>query len=138
LIQSANKTKKEENEINLVIYFTNDTNGHPLKFNYNEADDQGGIPARAGLIKKLMDENKGSEFLILDSGGILLGRPESNLYNGETDIAGMNSTGYYASGVGKSELMLSKDGFQSLNDRADFIFYVQISRIRRVNRFVIN
>lgn len=94
----------ENNEI--TIFFTNDTNGHPLSFNHMGQDGQGGIPARAALIKKIIKDKKigFNNYLILDAGGIIRGRPESNLFNGFPDIFGMDSTGYFASGVGVSEL----------------------------------
>jgi|GEM_PF-1516057 len=108
--------------LEFTILFTNSTNGHPLSFNYLEQNNQGGIPARATLIDKIKDSKKGNDFLILDTGGIVLGRPESNLYNGETDIAGINSIDYYASGIGYSELRMSNEGFKALNRKADFYY----------------
>ena len=109
--------------IDLVIFFTNDTNGHPLNFTYMEDNNQGGIPARAALIKKIINEkSKDTEYLILDAGGIVLGRPESNLYNGETDLIGMKSIGYYASGVGYAELSMSLKKFKKINNKADFYY----------------
>ncbi|MBN2546657.1 MAG: 5'-nucleotidase C-terminal domain-containing protein [Spirochaetes bacterium] len=114
---SANK-----NEIELTILFTNDTNGHPLSFSHLGRDNQGGIPARASLIKKIQREKRGNNFLILDTGGIIRGMPESNLFNGETDIAGMNACDYFASGVGISEIYESIDFFNNLNKKANFYF----------------
>jgi 2',3'-cyclic-nucleotide 2'-phosphodiesterase (5'-nucleotidase family) len=87
-----------------------------------QQDGQGGLPARATLIGKLSKDKKSNEILILDSGNIVLGRPESNLYNGETDLAGMNAIGYFASGVGYSELRLSLNGFKNLNKKANFYY----------------
>lgn len=111
-----------ENPINLTILFTNDTNGHPLSFNYLNEKNVGGIPARASLIKKIKLEKQDHEFLILDSGGIIRGMMESNIFNGEPDIAGMNYCNYFASGVGSSELYYSIDFFKNLNKKAKFYF----------------
>ncbi|HQJ05448.1 MAG TPA: hypothetical protein PLI57_03600, partial [Spirochaetota bacterium] len=88
------------NTINLKILFTCDNNGRPLKFRNMEADDQGGIPARATLISKLAGDRKKNNVLILDTGSIFTGRPESNLFNGATDIAGYNSIPYDAAAIG--------------------------------------
>ena len=110
------------NTIELTIFFTNDTNGHPLSFSYMQEDDQAGIPARATLIKKLLKDKNKPNVLILDAGGILIGRPESNLFDGITDITGMNSIGYDAAGVGISELWGSLKKFNALNSKADFYF----------------
>jgi 2',3'-cyclic-nucleotide 2'-phosphodiesterase (5'-nucleotidase family) len=114
-------TSQKTKSTNLTIFFTNDTNGHPLNFSYFEQDGLGGIPARAALIKKLTLDKK-SDFLILDTGGYTLGLKESNLYNGLTDVTGMNSTGYYAAGIGTSEISDSLKSLEYLNSKADFYF----------------
>jgi len=111
-----------KNEIEITILFTNDTNGHPLAFSHLGKENQGGIPARAALIKKIQKERKGSNFIILDAGGIIRGMPESNLFKGETDIAGMNACDYFAAGVGISEIYESIDSFSKLNKKANFYF----------------
>lgn len=116
--------KAKTTNIDLTIFFTNDTNGHPLNFKDMEQEGQGGIPARAALIKKLSGDktDKNKEILILDTGGYTMGLKESNLYNGLTDVIGMNSTGYYASGIGSSEIWDSLKTFENLNNKADFYF----------------
>src|SRR4030042_390700 len=60
----------------ITIFFTNDINGHPLSFNFMGEEKQGGMPARDTLIKKLSRGRKKSNILILNSGGIIRGRPE--------------------------------------------------------------
>ncbi|OHD16963.1 MAG: hypothetical protein A2Y34_15735 [Spirochaetes bacterium GWC1_27_15] len=117
--------------IELTILFTNDTNGHPLSFSYNGDEGQGGIPARATLIKKLAGDKKKNNVLILDSGGFLIGRPESNLFDGVPDIAGMNACGYDAVGFGMSEIYDSKKKFEMINKQADF--YMLSSNIKVLN-----
>lgn len=111
-----------QDSVNLTILFTNDTNGHPISFNYFDKENVAGIAARATLIKKIKAEKKDNEFLILDSGGIIRGMMNSNIFNGEPDIAGMNSCGYFASGVGTTELYNSIEFFKNLNKKAKFYF----------------
>lgn len=110
------------NSINLKILFTCDNNGRPLKFRNMEADDQGGIPARATLISKLAGNRKKNNVLILDTGSIFNGRPESNLFNGATDIAGYNSILYDAAAIGITELQRSKSDFEAINNTAEFYY----------------
>ncbi len=111
-----------KNETEITIFFTNDTNGHPLSFNFMGEVKQGGMPARFSLIKKLSRDRKKSNIIILNSGGIVRGRPESNLYNGIPDIYGMNKIGYYASGAGTSEFYESAERLKDLNKKAKFKF----------------
>jgi len=87
-----------------------------------EADDQGGIPARATLISKLAGNRKKNNVLILDTGSIFNGRPESNLFNGATDIAGYNSILYDAAAIGITELQRSKSDFEAINNTAEFYY----------------
>ncbi|HOJ64384.1 MAG TPA: 5'-nucleotidase C-terminal domain-containing protein [Spirochaetota bacterium] len=107
----------------IKILFTCDTNGRPLSFTEMQQEGQGGIPARATLIKKLIgtDKKKGN-VLILDTGSVFIGRPESDLYNGETDIAGMNAIGYDAVAIGITEIMRPKSDFDKLNNLAEFYY----------------
>jgi 5'-nucleotidase/UDP-sugar diphosphatase len=105
----------------LTILFTNDTNGRPLPFTYMEQPGQGGIAARATLVEELTGGNKKkSNTIILDTGGILMGRPESNLVEGATDAAGMSKMEYDASGVGIPELYNGYDAFNNFNEQCDF------------------
>jgi 5'-nucleotidase / UDP-sugar diphosphatase len=123
-----------DNPLEVTLFFTNDTNGHPLSFKYNGFDGQGGIPARAALIKNIVKTKKiaFNNYLILDAGGIIRGREESNLYNGLTDITGMNSAGYFAAGVGVSELYGGAKNFVDLNSKAKFYFLS--SNLKAVNQ----
>lgn len=119
----ADENKEElKGSLELTIFFTNDTNGHPINFSAWGQDGMGGLPARASLIKKLIGDDKNKHYLILDSGGIIGGRPESNLYDGLTDIEGMNAIEYDAAGVGTSEIRESGRKFKLLNSKADFYF----------------
>ena len=111
-----------DKELELTIFFTNDTNGHPLPFKYVEDDNQGGLAARAALIKELSKNKKRQNTLILDAGGIVRGRPESNLFDGIPDIVGMNNIKYDAAAVGISELWDSLEFFEELKRKANFTF----------------
>lgn len=108
--------------LEITIFFTNDTNGHPLSFNLMGEKNQGGIPARYTLIKLLSKGLKKRNILILNSGGIIRGRPESNLYEGLPDILGMNKIKYFASGTGTSEFYESMEVLKGLNKNANFYF----------------
>jgi 2',3'-cyclic-nucleotide 2'-phosphodiesterase (5'-nucleotidase family) len=90
--------------IELSILFTGDTWGHPLKFSYKGSDNQGGIPARNTLIKKLTGDKKDENVLLLDTGNITLGNFESNYYEGIPDAVGMSVCKYDAAGIGLAEV----------------------------------
>ncbi len=117
--------------IEITIFFTNDINGHPLSFNFMGEEKQGGMPARDTLIKKLSKGRKKSNILILNSGGIIRGRPESNLLDGLPDIIGMNNIGYFASGAGTSEFFESAEKLKEINKKARF--YLLSSNVIAVN-----
>ncbi|MFH1490906.1 MAG: 5'-nucleotidase C-terminal domain-containing protein [Pseudomonadota bacterium] len=85
----------------LVVLHTNDTHGHPAKFDYYPAKEAGGLPARATLINRIRAENK--NVLVLDAGDLNTGRPESNLFKAKPDIEGYNLIGYDAMALGNHE-----------------------------------
>ncbi|HOV13821.1 MAG TPA: 5'-nucleotidase C-terminal domain-containing protein [Spirochaetota bacterium] len=116
--------------IEITILFTNDVNGRPLAFSYNQEDNLGGLPARASLIKKLAGDKKKNNVLVVDTGNFLLGRPESNLFDGLPDIVGMNLCGYDVVGLGYGEIYKSKKYFDVLNKNANF--YILSSNIKEV------
>ncbi|MCG8569065.1 MAG: 5'-nucleotidase C-terminal domain-containing protein [Spirochaetes bacterium] len=109
------------NDLELKIFFTADSHGRPLKFDYQQQTNVGGMAARGTLLKNLMSDSK-ANYLILDVGGITDGRAESNLFNGLPDITGMNDMKYNASGIGISEIRKNKEFFDTLNNEADFYF----------------
>lgn len=117
--------------IEVMIFFTNDINGHPLSFNFMGEEKQGGMPARNTLIKKLSKGRKKRNILILNSGGIIRGRPESNLFRGIPDIIGMNNIGYYASGAGTSEFFESAEKLKEIKKKARF--YLLCANVIAVN-----
>ena len=85
----------------LVIFHTNDTHGHPLKFFNNPAANVGGLPARATLAAQARSEYQ--NILWLDAGDLNTGRPESNFFKAMPDIAGFNYIGYDAMAMGNHE-----------------------------------
>jgi 5'-nucleotidase/UDP-sugar diphosphatase len=85
----------------LVIFHTNDTHGHPLKFFNNPADNVGGLPARATLAAQARSQYQ--NILWLDAGDLNTGRPESNFFKAMPDIAGYNYIGYDAMAMGNHE-----------------------------------
>ena len=108
------------NPIKIKILFTCDTNGRPLSFTHMQDEGQGGIPARATLIKKLAGDRRKNNVLILDTGSIFNGRLESNLYNGDTDIAGIDTILYDAIAIGITELQRPKAEFEKINQNCEF------------------
>lgn len=91
----------------LVILHTNDTHGHPLKFQDNMMNDEGGMAARSTLIKQVRSVN--SNVMLLDAGDFNTGRPESNFFKAEPDLKGMEYMGYDAVTLGNHEFDNSFD-----------------------------
>jgi 5'-nucleotidase/UDP-sugar diphosphatase len=85
----------------LVVLHTNDTHGHPVKFPYSGAQDVGGLPARATIVKNIRAKNE--NVLVLDAGDLNTGRPESTFFKAKPDIEGYNYIGYDAMALGNHE-----------------------------------
>jgi 5'-nucleotidase/UDP-sugar diphosphatase len=85
----------------LIVLHTNDTHGHPLKFDEYPAEDIGGLPARATLIRQIRAEYP--HVLLLDAGDLNTGRPESSFFKAEPDIVAYNAIGYDAITIGNHE-----------------------------------
>ncbi|HEX3043469.1 MAG TPA: 5'-nucleotidase C-terminal domain-containing protein [Bacillota bacterium] len=85
----------------LVIIHTNDTHGHPLKFNDSGVNNVGGLPARANLVSQARSQYQ--NLLVLDAGDLNTGRPESNFFKAAPDILGFNYIGYDAMVMGNHE-----------------------------------
>ena len=92
---------KKDVSYQLVILHTNDHHGHPLAFYDYPAADQGGLPARATLVKQVRGAN--ARVLVLDAGDFNTGRPESNFFQAEPDLIGYNYIGYDAVEMGNHE-----------------------------------
>lgn len=104
----------------LVILHTNDTHGHPLKFDKYPATDIGGLPARATLVYEITSEYE--NILVLDAGDINTGRAESNMFNAEPDILGYNFIGYDAMVLGNHEFNHSYEILKGQMQLAKFPF----------------
>ncbi len=116
--------------VEITILFTSEVGGRPLAFSYNQEEGMGGIPARATLLNKLAGDRKKNNVLIADTGNFLLGRPESNLFEGIPDVVGMNLCGYDVVGLGYGEIYKSKKYFDNINKNSKF--YVISSNIKSV------
>jgi 5'-nucleotidase/UDP-sugar diphosphatase len=88
-------------EHSLVVLHTNDHHGHPLAFFDYPSPGQGGLPARATLVKRIRAE--APNVLVLDAGDLNTGRPESNFFKARPDIEGYNFIHYDALALGNHE-----------------------------------
>jgi 5'-nucleotidase/UDP-sugar diphosphatase len=118
----------------LVVLHTNDTHGHPLKFYKHPVPDIGGMPARATLIKRIRKEAK--NVLLLDSGDINTGRAESNFFNAEPDILGMNYMAYDAVTLGNHEFDNTRSILGQQINLASFPFICANIKTRAGKHFV--
>ena len=107
---------------NIKIFFTGNTNGHPLAFTDMNESGQGGIPARATLVKEEGGSRYKNNVLLLDAGGVFGGRPESNMFNGMPDIVGMNTMKYDCAAIGIPELQRTAKDFELLNQKCEFTY----------------
>lgn len=87
-------------EAKLVILHTNDTHGHALPF-ANTVENGGGAAARLTMIKDVRKNY--DNVLVLDAGDVNTGRPESDMFDAEPDLTGMNEMGYDAMTLGNHE-----------------------------------
>jgi len=85
----------------LVVLYTNDTHGHPVKFQYGPLPNVGGLPARATLVKEIRSKTR--NVLVLDAGDLNTGGAESDFFEAEPDILGYNYIGYDAMVLGNHE-----------------------------------
>ncbi|MZI92028.1 bifunctional UDP-sugar hydrolase/5'-nucleotidase [Vibrio sp. CAIM 722] len=92
---SADKTYK------LTILHTNDNHGHF----WQNAKGEYGMAARKTIIDRVRKEVKaeGGSVLLLSTGDVNTGVPESDLLDAEPDIKGMNLMGYDAMAIGNHE-----------------------------------
>lgn len=104
----------------LVVLYTNDTHGHPVKFHYGPIPDVGGLPARATLVKEIRDQNP--NVLVLDSGDLNTGGAESDFFKAEPDIVGYNYIGYDAMALGNHEFDNPLDVLKGQMAKASFPF----------------
>ena len=108
--------------VSITILHTNDTHSHLLPFSYPSSArgkeisgletrvNIGGIARRATLIKKTRAEleQKGTTVLVMDAGDFSDGTPFSVEYQGEADVAAMNTAGYTLGTLGNHEFNYSR------------------------------
>jgi 5'-nucleotidase / UDP-sugar diphosphatase len=87
--------------VKLTVLHTNDHHG---RF-WRNGDGEGGLAARATLVKQIRDEVKasGGHVVLLDAGDVNTGVPESDLQDAEPDFKGMSAMGYEAMALGNHE-----------------------------------
>ncbi len=85
----------------ITVLHTNDHHGHF----WQNKDGEGGLMARATLIKNIREEVKKGEgyLLLLDAGDVNTGPPQSNLLDAEPDFLGMRQMGYDVMTIGNHE-----------------------------------
>jgi 5'-nucleotidase / UDP-sugar diphosphatase len=102
----------------LVVLHTNDHHGHPLAFFDYPSPGQGGLPARASLVKAIRAE--APNVLLLDAGDLNTGRPESNFFKAEPDLLGYNFIRYDAMALGNHEFDVDMARMQAQIKASDF------------------
>ncbi|MFO7600332.1 MAG: 5'-nucleotidase C-terminal domain-containing protein [Candidatus Desulfacyla sp.] len=115
----------------LVILYTNDTHGHPVKFQYGTIPDVGGLPARATLVKEIRKESP--NVLLLDGGDLNTGGTESDFFKAEPDIVGYNYIGYDAMVLGNHEFDNPMEVLTAQMAKARFPFLSANVRTREGN-----
>lgn len=95
----------------LTILHTNDVHSRlePFGEDGGKYAGQGGIAARAALIKKIRQEEE--HVLLLDAGDIFQGTPYFNLYKGEPEMKAMAMMGYDAATMGNHDFDAGLEGF---------------------------
>ncbi|MCF8143117.1 MAG: 5'-nucleotidase C-terminal domain-containing protein [Deltaproteobacteria bacterium] len=129
---AASKPDSHSSTHHLVVLFTNDTHGHPVKFQYGQIPDVGGLPARATLVKEIRDQHP--NVLVLDAGDLNTGSAESDLFKAEPDIVGYNYIGYDAMALGNHEFDNPLDVLNGQMARAAFPFLSANVRTREGDR----
>lgn len=104
----------------LVVLYTNDHHGHPVKFKNLSVPDVGGLPARATLVKRIRQKNR--NVLLLDAGDLMTGEAESNFFQAKPDILGYNFLKYDAMVLGNHEFDNPLEVLKKQMDWARFPF----------------
>jgi 5'-nucleotidase/UDP-sugar diphosphatase len=110
--------KPSDVEHSLTILHTNDHHGHPLAFFDYPSPGQGGLPARATLVKAIRAESP--NVLVLDAGDLNTGRPESNFFKAKPDIEGYNFIHYDALALGNHEFDVNMAEMQAQIAASEF------------------
>lgn len=95
----------------LTILHTNDTHSRlePFPMDGGKFEGQGGVAARATIIKEIRREQE--NVLLLDAGDIFQGTPYFNMYKGEPEIKALSMMGYDAVTMGNHDFDAGVEGF---------------------------
>lgn len=98
----------------LTILHTNDVHSRidPFPQDGGRNAGQGGVAARAALIKNIRQQAK--HVLVLDAGDMFQGTPYFNLYKGEVELKAMSAMGYDAGTIGNHDF---DGGIENLRDQ---------------------
>ena len=130
-----NDTEKNPTLHHLVVLYTNDVHGHPVKFSNLSVPNVGGLPARSTLIKEIRGANK--NVLLLDAGDLNTGEAESNFFRAKPDILGYNYMGYDAMVLGNHEFDNPIPVLMEQMDLAQFPFLSANIKTRNGDELVI-
>lgn len=113
-----------EDTVNLTILHTNDVHSRIEPFPMDGSRNQGlgGVARRAGLIKKIRQEQ--SNVLLLDAGDIFQGTPYFNMFGGELEFKLMSDMGYDAATFGNHDFDNGIAGFVKQLPHAKFPFLI--------------
>jgi len=106
--------------VKITILHTNDVHSRidPFPLDDEKYPGQGGVAARAALIKKIRSEEK--NVLLLDAGDIFQGTPYFNFYGGELELKLMSLMGYDAGTMGNHDFDNGVEGFEKQLKHANF------------------
>ncbi|HMU47014.1 MAG TPA: metallophosphatase [Chitinophagaceae bacterium] len=105
----------------LTILHTNDTHSRidPFPMDGGRNQGQGGVAARAAIIRKIREEEE--QVLLLDAGDIFQGTPYFNIYKGEPEIKAMSAMKYDACTIGNHDFDAGMENLAAqLSRHADF------------------
>ena len=112
----------ENKDIKITILHTNDMHSHIHPFTSGRNKGLGGMAQRAGLIKKIRDQEE--YVLLLDAGDIFQGTPYFNFYGGELEFKLMSEMKYDAVTIGNHDFDNGLEGFKKQLPHADFPFLI--------------
>jgi 5'-nucleotidase/UDP-sugar diphosphatase len=95
----------------LTILSTSNHDGHFMKFDQYPMIDVGGMAARSTLVNivRAEVEEAGGHVLLLSTGDVNIGTPESDLLNAEPDFKLMKMLGYDAMTLGNMEFNVPRE-----------------------------
>ncbi|MCP4401541.1 MAG: bifunctional UDP-sugar hydrolase/5'-nucleotidase [bacterium] len=108
----------------LTILHTSNHQGHFAKFSLPGNPDVGGMAARSTIINTVRAEveSAGGHVLLLSTGNVNIGTPESDLLNAEPDFRLMNMLGYDAMTLGHGEFCTPRDMLKKQREWGGFPF----------------